>query len=60
MSMHIQPISYYLPHERIKTFLIKDTEMTSPSNLTESNAVFTCLENLPKNDVTAQVTIGEC
>ena len=23
MSKHIQPISHYLPHERIKTFLIK-------------------------------------
>ena len=29
MSKHIQPISHYPPHERIKTFVIKkDTETT--------------------------------
>ena len=53
MSKHIQPISHCPPHERIKTFLIKDTEA-------EGNAVFTRLETVPKNDVTAGVTTGEC
>jgi len=36
MSKHIQPISHYPPHERIKTFLIKRNN--SHSNLTEGSA----------------------
>ena len=36
MSKHIQPISHYPPHERIKTFLIKRNN--SHLNLTEGSA----------------------
>ena len=36
MSKHIQPISHYPPHERIKTFLIKRNNCHS--NLTEGSA----------------------
>ena len=36
MSKHIQPISHYPPHERIKTFLIRKN--SSRSNLTEGSA----------------------
>ena len=36
MSKHIQQVSHYAPHERIKTFLIKRNN--SHSNLTEGSA----------------------
>ena len=36
MSKHIQPISHYAPHERIKSFLIKRNN--SHSNITEGSA----------------------
>jgi len=36
MSKHIQPISHYPPHERMKTFLIKRNNCHS--NLTEGSA----------------------
>ena len=35
MSKHIQQVSHYAPHERIKTFLIKRDK--SHSNLTEGS-----------------------
>ena len=36
MSKHIQQVSHYAPHERIKTFLIKRNK--SHSDLTEDSA----------------------
>ena len=39
MSKHIQPISHYPPHERIKTYLIKERYWNdSHSNLTKGSA----------------------
>ena len=46
MNKHVQPISHYPPHEKIKT--LKDTKQQS----LKSNAGFTRLEAVPKNDVT--------
>ena len=55
MCKHIQPISHYPPHERIKTFQKKKRNWNnSHSNLTEGSAAFRHLEAVPKNDVTAK------
>ena len=38
----------------------KDAETTVTQNLMEGSAGFKRLEAIPKNDVTARVTIGQC
>ena len=74
MSKHIQPISQYPPHERIrKNISDKKKKLKkkrtikirywndSHLNLNRGSAGFTYLEAILKNDAfAAQVTIGQC
>ena len=51
MSKHIQPISHYLPHERVKNISDKKRSATF---------FHVSHENFEKGCFAAQVTIGQC